>query len=217
MHTQRAFQCGVTADDLNLQVTALIRGGYVYYLVNDPESMLYQYQKAFQHCDKVPPLIEAQTYTGLAKSHAFLKQEKDADYFIGLARDTFPEYPEKDPTYTSTNWDSFTRDNYEVIAYLQLSKPNNAWQVCEKIAETKTVRATQRAELLVRRAETAFAFGEMDQCCHYVQQAVRTAWELGSDLRHQEAYNVYKLLLNKWRYEKTVKDLAVLFPRLERL
>ena len=211
MHTQRAFHCGMIAEDFNLQTTALIREGYVYYLVNDPESMLYVYQKAFQHCEKMPPLIEAQTYTGLAKSHAFLKQEDEADHFMGLARDTFPEHPEEDPTYVCTNWDSFTRDNYEVIAYLQLNQPKNAWQVCEKIAKTETLRTTQRAELLVRQAETSFAFGKMDQCCSYVEQAVGAAWELDSDLRYNQAYNVYQLLLNRWPREKGVQDLAVWF------
>src|SRR5437764_6261643 len=40
MHTKQAFQCGVVAEDFNLQTSALIREGYVYYCVNDPESML---------------------------------------------------------------------------------------------------------------------------------------------------------------------------------
>ena len=78
MHTQQAFQCGVIAEDFNLQTTALIREGHVYYLVNDPESMLYLYEKAFQYCEKIPPLIQGRTYTGLAKAHAFLKQEQEA-------------------------------------------------------------------------------------------------------------------------------------------
>jgi len=56
----------------------------------------------------------------------------------------------------------------------------------------------------------------MDQCCSFVQQAAGAAWNLGSDLRYQEAQNVYKLLLGKWPREKAVKDLAALFIRQER-
>jgi hypothetical protein len=213
MHTQQAFQYGVIAQDFNLQTSALIREGYIYYLVNDPESMLYLYQKAFQYCNKVPPLIQGRTYTGLAKAHAFLKQERDADHFLGLVRDTFPEHPEKEPAYVYTHWDSFTPDNYEVVSYLQLNKPKNAWEVCEKIAKTPTLRTTKRIELFVRQAETSFALGKMKQSCSYVEQAVIAALKLGSDLRYNEAYNVYNLLLEKWPREKQVKELAALFAR----
>jgi hypothetical protein len=216
MHTKQAFQYGVIAQDFNLQTTALIREGHVYYLVNDPESMLYTLQKAFQHCKKIPSLIQGRTYTGLAKAHGFLKQEQEADRFLGLTHDTFPEHPEEDPTYAYTHWDWFTPAHYEVVTYLQLNQPKNAWQVCERIANTGNLRTTHRVELLVRQAETAFALGRMDQCCSYVQQAVIAALELGSDLRYQQAYDVYHLMVEKWPREKDVKELAELFPRQER-
>jgi hypothetical protein len=213
MHAQQAFQYGVIAEDFNLQTSALIREGYIYYCMGDPESMLYVYQKAFQYREKILPLLQGRTYNGLAKAHAFIKQERDADHFLGLTHDTFPEHPEYDPAYPYIHWDSFSRDNFEVITWLQLNKPDNAWQACEKIARMATLRATKRAELLIRQAETSFALGKMDQCCHYVEQAVVAAWELDSDLRYNQAYNVYQLLLNKWPREKEVKDLAVLFLR----
>ena len=79
-----------------------------------------------------------------------------------------------------------------------------------------TLKPTQRAELLVRQAAASFALGQMDQCCSYVQQAAIAAWELSSDLRYQQVYNVYRLLLGKWPREKAVKDLVVLFIRQER-
>jgi transcriptional regulator with XRE-family HTH domain len=212
MHTKEAFQYGAIAEDFNLQTSALIREGYVYYLVNDPESMLYQYQKAFQNCDKVPPLLQGRTYTGLAKSHAFLKQEQEADHFLGLARDTFPEHPEKEPAYSFTHWDSFTPANYEIVACLQLNKPKSAWEVCEKIAKAGALRTTHRVELLVRQAETTFALGKLDQCRSYVEQAVIAALELGSDLRYYEAYKVYVLMRKKWPREQDVKELTEFFP-----
>lgn len=211
MHTKQAFQYGAITEDSNLQASALIREGYVYYLVNDPESMLYLYQKALQYCDKVPPLIQGRTYTGLAKAHAFLKQAQEADHFLGLVRDTFPEHPEKEPAYAYTHWDSFTPANYEVVSYLQLNQPKSAWEVCEKIAHTETLRTTHRVELLVRQAETSFALGKMNQCCSYVEQAVIAALKLGSELRYSEAYNVYNLMVEKWPRERQVKELMDLF------
>ena len=175
--------------------------------------MLYLYQKAFQNRDKVPPLIQARTYTGLAKSHAFLKQAQEADHFLGLARDTIPEHPEKEPAYAYTHWDSFTPDNYEVVSYLQLNQPKSAWEVCEKIAHSGTLRTTKRVELLVRQAETSFALGKMKQCCSFVEQAVIAALKLGSELRYGEAYNVYNLVLEKWPRERQVKELVEFFHR----
>lgn len=213
MHTKQAFQYGIVAEDFNLQTTALIREGYVYYQLNDPVSMLYMHQKAFQHSDKVPILLQGRTYSGLAKSHAFLKQEQETLRFIGLTRDTFPEHPEKESTYAYTRWDSFTPAIHEVVAYLQLNQPKNAWQACEKTAKIETLRTTHRVQLFIRQAEASFALGKMDQCSSYVEQAVIAALELGSDLRYQEAYNVYHLMQKRWPREKDVKDLAELFAR----
>jgi transcriptional regulator with XRE-family HTH domain len=216
MHTKEAFQCGVIAEDFNLQTSALIREGYVYYLVNDPESMLYIYQKAFQNCDKVPPLLQGGTYSGLAKAHAFSQQGQEADHFLGLTHDTFPEHPEKDPTYSYTHWGSFTPANYEIVVHLQLNKPENAWDVCEKIAHTGALRTPFRVELLIRQAEASFALGKLDQCRSYVEQAAIAALDLGSDLRYQEAYAVFNLMRKKWPRERDVKELAEFFPRQER-
>jgi hypothetical protein len=212
MHIQQAFQCGVIAEDFTLQTNALIHEGHTYYLVNDPESMVYQYQKAFQYRDKVSPLLQGRTFSGLAKSHAFLHQGQEADRFLGLTRDTSPEHPEEDPAYSCVHLDSFQFANYEIVTWLQLKKPKNAWAVCEKTAHTGTLRATSRVQLLVRQAETSFALGKLDQCRSYVEQAVIAALDLGSDLRYQEAYNVYHLMWKKWPRERDVKELAELFP-----
>jgi transcriptional regulator with XRE-family HTH domain len=216
MHTKEAFQCGVIAEDFSLQTSALIRQGYVYHCVNDPESMLYQYQRAFQRCEKVSPLLQGRAYSGLAKGHAFLQQGQEADHFLGLTRDTFPEHPEQDPAYSCTHFDSFIPANFEVVSYLQLNKPKNAWEACEKIAGTPTLRTTQRVELLVRQAEASFALGKLDQCRSYVEKAVIAALDLGSDLRYQEAYDVFNLMRKKWPRERDVKELAEFFPRQER-
>ncbi len=211
MHTKQAFQYGVIAEDFNLQTSALIRGGYVYYLVNDPESMLYTYQKAFQYREKVSPLFQGRTYVGLAKAHAFLKQKQDALHFLGLVGDTFPEHPEKEPAYTYTHWDSFTPAIYEVVTYLQLNQPENAWKACEKIAHLEALRMVDGVQLLTRQAETSFALGEMDQSCSYVALASTSALQLGSDLRYKEAHNVYQQMLLKWPHERQVKELAAHF------
>jgi hypothetical protein len=211
MHTKQAFQYGVIAEDFNLQTSALIRGGYVYYLVNDPESMLYMYQKAFQYREKVPPLFQGRTYVGLANAHAFLKQKHEALHFLGLVHDTFPEHPEQDPAYTYTHWDSFTPAIYEVVTYLQLNQPENAWKTCEKIAHLKALRTVDGVHLLTRQAETSLALGEMDQSCSYVELAATSALQLGFDLRYKEAHHVYQQMLLKWPHERQVKGLAAHF------
>jgi len=56
MHAKQAFQYGVIAEDFNLQIGALMSEGYIYDLVEDPESMFTLYQKAVQLCDKAPPI-----------------------------------------------------------------------------------------------------------------------------------------------------------------
>ncbi len=211
MHTKQAFQYGVIAEDANSQTSALIRQGYVYYLANDPESMLDTYQRAFQYREKVSPLVQGRTYIGLANAYAFLKQKQDALHFLGLAHDTFPEHPEQDPAYVYTHWSRFTFATQEVITYLQLHQPADAWKACEKTARLGTLRTAHIAELLTRQAETSLALGEMDQCCSYVALATTSALELGSDLRHKEAHSVYQQMLLKWPQERQVKELAVHF------
>ncbi len=211
VHAKQAFQYGVIAEDFQLQTSALIRQGHVYYLANDPESMLYMYQNAFQYREKVSPLFQGRTYVGLAKAHAFLQQKQEALHFLGLVRDTFPEHPEEDPAYTYTHWTSFTPATYEAVTYLQLNQPESAWKVCEKIAHSRALPATNNVEFLIRQAETSFALGAMDQSCSYIELATTSALKLGSDLRYKEAHNVYQQMLLKWPHERQVKELAAHF------
>jgi len=69
----------------------------------------------------------------------------------------------------------------------------------------------ERVELTVNQAMTSVALGELDLSCGYVETAVTSASALGSQLRVNEAYEIYESMLDKWGNEARVKALGELF------
>ncbi len=63
----------------------------------------------------------------------------------------------------------------------------------------------------MNQAMTSVALGELDLSCGYVETAVTSASALGSQLRVNEAYEIYESMLDKWGNETRVRALSELF------
>ncbi|MBV8694805.1 MAG: helix-turn-helix transcriptional regulator [Ktedonobacteraceae bacterium] len=213
-HTNQSFLYAELAEDASLQIASLIREAHIHFSFNQPELMLKVYQKAMQYCTRVPALFQGRVYIGLAVAHSYFRREKqNALRYLGLARDTFPEYPEKDPDYAYTYWDGFTTANFEGLTYLNLNQPRDAYKIFDKIGKS-TLRCTHRVEWLVRQSATFFKLGDLDQTCCSLEQSATTAVALGSHLRLHETQTIYQQARTKWPQENQIKELEEQFPEL---
>ncbi len=211
-HAKQSLHYAHLADDDNLRLSSLVRQGNLYHIMKRPGQTLLKYQEAVQYKGHVSPLVLGQAYIGLAEAYARTGQQKEADHYQGLARDTFPASPQEDLQFAYTHFNAFTRANFEGLMYIHLQKPAEAWNVFTE-AEKKlpATLAPQKVELLVRQSLTLVTLDDMPAAVEHLEAATGAALKLGSNLRYQEASEIYDQMLLKWPHEQKVRGLEDLF------
>ncbi|MGH2493778.1 MAG: helix-turn-helix domain-containing protein [Ktedonobacteraceae bacterium] len=210
--TKKAFHYGDLAGDACLKAAALMRQAYVYFHLKYPVQALQTYQEAARHSEEISALLRGQSYLGLAQSNGRVKNKQEAYYFLGLARDTFPENPETDSNFSYTHFNRFTFARFEGLTLLHLNEPKHAWEVFTRIDKiVPTIPSPKRVDLSMRQVITSIAMNELEYSCTLLETAVTSASALGSQLRINEAYEVYESMLDKWSNEARVKALSELF------
>ena len=223
-HSKDAWIYGQLAEDLNLQLAALIEEALTFWYRKRPLQTLTTYQKALQlipredqasgRHNSISPIIAGRVYAGLAEAYAQLGQEQEALQYMGLAQDTFPEYPENDPHFAYTYYDHYYLYLYQGLMYMKLNQPNQALSTYAYFNAPKY--SSRRVEILNREAAALLASDDMHQCCTKVEAAVALAISAKSDLRYSEAYEVHQRMLIKWPHERKVKSLAQIFQLEDR-
>ena len=203
---------GELAGDANLQVAALIRQALVAFFLKRSRPCLQAYQSALQLLPQATPLLQGRVYAGLAEVLSRHGQENEAKRFLELARETFPQTVEDDPSYAYTHFTHTSLSTYEGLTYLNLKQFAQSEQAFARIDRMISTGAVpNRLELLVHQAMVSCSQGELEQTGKLIEVAMPMATSLGSQLRADQIYEVYERMLGKWENEPTVKELEELF------
>lgn len=194
------------AQEPNLLLTSLVREAHTFFHLNNPTQQLLIHQKAMQYVDGASSLLKSYLYLVLAESHAPFHHEKEADYFLGLAKDIFPEKPEQDSNYSYVSIDHFWFANHEAITDLYLHRPKDAWSVLTRFSKNVSV-LPRRVELTNRELMTLYALDDLQESCNHFELAIQSAKQSGSNLRYNEVCNMYIKMISKWPHEQNVRRL----------
>ncbi len=98
---RKARLYGKIAQDVNLEVSALIRLAIKFDYEHDDVKALEIYQEALAlpGFSTVSPLLRGRVYAGLAGTHAYCSQTAQALSFLSQAKEIYPDEPESDPSY----------------------------------------------------------------------------------------------------------------------
>jgi DNA-binding SARP family transcriptional activator len=213
-YAQQGEHYGLLAENPDLQIAALIQQGNIYFDLGQSWRELQTYQKAYhiaqeaKRNSEISPLLLGRVYIGLAKSYGkFSDHQPQALRFLDLAHETYPEHPETDLAFNYSYHTQFTLLNHTGLAYLNMGQPEQALSIFEQVFVPPAL-VPRRLELLIRRSMTSFALGDLEQMCEHVSLAATSARMLGSDLRYNESYNLYELMVGRWPQEARVKTLA---------
>lgn len=203
---------GELAGEPNLQVASLIREALVSFFLKRPRRCLQSYQRALPLVSQVSPLLQGRVYAGLAEASGRPGQEDEARRFLEMARETFPQQAEDDPSFSFTHFTLTSISTYEGIMYLNLRQPDQARQAFERIDRVISTDAVpNRLELIVHQAMVACALDELEQTGQLIKLALPMAHLLGSRLRADQLYEIYEQMLEKWDDEPCVRELEELF------
>lgn len=212
--TQEAAVYGEIAGDPNILLSSRVRRANVFFHLKNPVQQWRYHEGALQYIQEVTPLLRSWTYMVVGENHAALRHHKEADHFIGLARDTFPDHPEEDPNSSYIPVNLYTLSKYEFFTLLRMEQPEKALQSLERIEkDIPDELVPRRAELINHRLMALCALGELDTACTVFGLAERAARQ--SKLRYNEVCEIYSGMCARWPDEKRVLELEHLLRREE--
>jgi transcriptional regulator with XRE-family HTH domain len=212
-YAQQGVLYAQIAEDPNIQAAALKQQATMYLVDKAPDLALQKYTEALPLVRTVSPLLQSRIYLGLASAYARCGSlhKQDAQRYLGLARDGFPEHPEADANYLYTVCGRSVLHFYEALTYMDLHQPDDAWLSLSQVdgvhPKLPTPEST-RIEIINLQARTAAAQGNMEQSIAYWLAGIDAATALGYSIWKEEATEVYSYLCERWPHEVQVQALA---------
>jgi tetratricopeptide (TPR) repeat protein len=211
---RQAVEYSRLAEDTNLLAAALKHLATKYNSANYPLLTLHTYQQALPLVNSVSPLLRSRIYLGLALSYAQCQQKPEADQYLGLAQETFPDNPEADPSFLYADCGLSSLNHYQGLIYNKFGHPKKAWETfadVEKLKSKVVVPERTIIEIINCQAEAAVAQKDMKLACAHVQTGIAGARRLKSEKRFHDTYSIYKQMRRIWPHEQGVKQLEELF------
>jgi DNA-binding SARP family transcriptional activator len=211
---KQAIEYSRLAEDYNLLVASLKHLAAKYNSAKYTLLTLHTYQEALPLVSYVSPLLCSRIYLGLALSYAQCKQKHEADYYFGLAQESFPEYPEDDVSFLYADCGRSSLNHYGGLMYLEFDQPERAWEIFSEVEELKSkivVPERTLIEIVNCQAEAAVAQQNMELACIHIQAGVAGALRLNSAKRFHDTFSVYQKMCSLWSHEQKVKQLEGLF------
>jgi tetratricopeptide (TPR) repeat protein len=207
------------AQDHILLVSALRQLALTFDYLGYPDKVLQSYQQTFPYLNDMPSLLRSCIYAGISGAHAQLHHKQEADHFLHLAYEHFPEKDEEGLSFLHITCRYSSLIFWEGLNHLVFNQPAEAEKVFAHIdgLHPKIVLAEKaRAELLNYQAETFTAMRSMEQACTYLEAAVNAAINIGSKIRFQESMDVFGQVWRLWHNEMCVQALVDLFFQASR-
>jgi transcriptional regulator with XRE-family HTH domain len=211
---KQAVEYSYLAGDHSLNVAALKHLATKYHSAKYHLLTLQTYQEALPLIDQASPLLRSRIYLGLALSFAKCRQEQEANYYLGLAQDTFPEHPESDPSFLYADCGLSSLNHYGGLIALEFNQPKKAWEIfagVEKLKSKTAIPERTIIEIINCQAEAAIARKELELATDQVQAGIAGALRLQSEKRFHDTYAVYQHMCTTWPHEQKVKQLEDLF------
>ena len=180
---------------------------------------LQTYQEALKYCDEqASPLIRSRIYAGAAAAFARQRRQQEADQAIHLAYESFPDYPEQDPQFLSTDHGWYMIAYYEGLMHLTLNQPVEALKAFEQYkqhAPTNGVPRRNELEIINYQGRAAILSHQLDLYVSYLESGMRGAVALQSKKRLDEAITIFQEdMPYTWQKERLIKHMLEHYPML---
>jgi tetratricopeptide (TPR) repeat protein/DNA-binding SARP family transcriptional activator len=203
---------GQYAQDVNLEVSALIRLAIKFDYEHRDRKALETYQEALAHpaFSTISSLLQGRVYAGLAGTHAYCAQNAQALSFLSQAKEVYPDKPEADEIYPFAFCDRNTLALWEGLTLKHTnnhSEAFNAFTHFGKLAPLPGLLELHRAEHLNYAASVAVKQRNLDVAVTYLDTAEEIAWQLQDAMRLAEIRETLRGMSLLWPEEAPVKRL----------
>ncbi len=209
--SEQALLYAGLAHDPTLHVAALRQLALTFDYLERPEKVLQTYERTVPLLNDVSPLLRACVYAGMSGAYAQQHRRQEADRFLGLAYEHFPQKLEDEPGYLHTIGRYATLVICEGLTLLDFEQPRGAKEVFDRIDGLHPKIALPekaRIEVLNYQAEMFTALQDMEPACVYLEAAMKGAVTIGSKIRFQDSLAVFQQMWQLWRHESQVQSLV---------
>jgi hypothetical protein len=200
------------AKDHNVLVAALIQLAVAYQYAKQPMDALKTYQEALLYSHHISPLLQARVYVEAAEAFALHKRKREAEFYLGMSYEVFPDQPERDLAFAYADSGRFALALYDGLTHLDNNQPEQAWNVFEEFKKSEFVRGTPeriRLEIVNHQGRAAILSKNLEQYALCLEDGLSGAIALRSQKRYDEAVTIFQQdLPRSWRREQRIKELV---------
>ena len=192
---QQAVDYALHANDPNTLVTALIELAAAFKFEGQLEKRLSTLQEALGYGVHASPLVRSRVYSNSASALAESGRIQEAQLYIKLAREVFPDDPVSDPGFALADSSIFTLSYHagKVSTYAgNLAEAFDAFELYKRHAPEIGIPERIRLEIVNAQSRAVIQVGDLERYVHFFESAITGAVTLGSKKRFDEALTIFQ-------------------------
>lgn len=210
---EKAVQHAKLGNHIDTIVAALIQLGVAYQYAQQPEKALNAYQEALNYSEQTSPLLRARVYAESAEAYAHYQRKREAEFYLSLAYETFPEHPESDASYLFADCGKHTLALYDGLVKLDLQQSSNAWATFHAFT-SQTNNSTPeriRLEIVNHQGRAAALDGNLEAYASSLEDGLSGSIAIKSHKRYNEAITIYQTIPTSWKSHSLISPLIKQF------
>jgi transcriptional regulator with XRE-family HTH domain/tetratricopeptide (TPR) repeat protein len=183
------------AEDANTLVTALLELAIAYKCTRQPEKCLVPLQEALDQSHQASPLVQARLYSHYAVALAESGRIREAEFYIGLALEVFPDDPTKDPGFAFADSNMFIFSLHAGRVCIHTGSIPQAFQKFEHYKQHPSglmIPERFRLEIANGQSQAAILANDAERYAGLLEDVLVASVRLGSQKRFDEALAIFR-------------------------
>jgi transcriptional regulator with XRE-family HTH domain len=207
---QQSVEYARLGDNPNTLVAALLELAVAHKYNGQYDKWFQVMQEALYHATQATPLLQSQAYFKNALAFAFHQRKREADLYIQMGFETFPDQPELDSGYAFADSNIYTlsRDAGRVQVELgHVPEAYNAFAIYQ--SSTNPIPERLRLEIVNAQGRAAILENDLEKYAFFLKDGLSGALALGSKKRFDEARTTFREETpGSWRSDRKLQDIA---------
>lgn len=211
MMCQQSAVYARSAHDANTLVTALVELADAYEFNQQMDRCLQTLQEAVHYTTQASPLVQSRAYSNYAIILAALGRGREADFYIRLARDVFPDKPTLDPGYPLADSNVFTLSYHIGLVSLSMeeSTTQEAFELYKQHPSESAIPERLRLEIINGQSRAAIRGRDLERYADLLERGIQGALTLGSQKRFEETRTIFQQdMPQAWLANSQIKTIS---------
>jgi tetratricopeptide (TPR) repeat protein len=183
------------ADDPNSLVPALIELAGAYEYTNQSEKRFKVLQEALYHSAHASPFVQSRAYSRNAVVLAENGRKQEAQFYIGLAQEVFPDNPKKDPGFLFADSSIFRLSYHAGLVHILTGKAaqaDAAFELYKQHPSGSHIPERIRLEIANGQSKAAILINDAERYATLLEEVIIGSANIGSKKRLDEACHIFR-------------------------